>query len=152
MTDHAPTPGHGDAVRPPTTVGRSVARLAIPGPVLEGLEAHGLPVSGTLDAVEAKLSTQVTSSHAFVDQLARYLIDAGGKRFRPLLVALTGHLGPDAPTAEHTPEALVDAGTIVELVHLATLYHDDVIDEAAARRGTPSANSRWGSSWPMSTG
>jgi hypothetical protein len=78
-----------------------------------------------------RLAAQVTSSHAFVDEAARYLIDAGGKRFRPLLVALTGHLGdPDRPE-------LVDAGVIVELVHLATLYHDDVIDEApraAARR------------------
>ena len=142
------------APRPnPTAVGgRSVARLAIPEPVLEGLEAHGLPVSGTLDAVEAKLSAQVTSSNAFVDQLARYLIDAGGKRFRPLLVALTGHLGPDAPTAQHTPSSLVDAATIVELVHLATLYHDDVIDEAAARRGTPSANSRWDNTVAILTG
>ena len=152
MTDHTPTPGDGDAAQAPTTAGRAVARLAIPEPVLEGLEAHGLPVSGTLEAVEAKLSTQVASSHAFVDELARYLIDAGGKRFRPLLVALTGHLGPDAPTAEHTPEALVDAATIVELVHLATLYHDDVIDEAAARRGTPSANSRWDNTVAILTG
>ena len=143
-----------DPVGPaPTRVGgRSVARLAIPEPVLEGLEAHGLPVTGTLDAVEDKLSSQVTSSHAFVDQLARYLIDAGGKRFRPLLVALTGHLGPDAPTHDHTPQPLVDAATIVELVHLATLYHDDVIDEAAARRGTPSANSRWDNTVAILTG
>jgi len=152
VTDHTLTPGDGDATRPPTAAGRAVARLAIPEPVLEGLEAHGLPVSGTLDAVEIKLSTQVTSSHAFVDELARYLIDAGGKRFRPLLVALTGHLGPDAPTAERTNEALVDAATIVELVHLATLYHDDVIDEAAARRGTPSANSRWDNTVAILTG
>jgi len=136
----------------PVTAGRAVARLAIPEPVLGELEAHGLPVSGVLDAVEAKLSSQVTSSHAFVDELARYLIDAGGKRFRPLLVALTGHLGPDAPTAERTPAALVDAATIVELVHLATLYHDDVIDEAAARRGTPSANSRWDNTVAILTG
>ncbi len=144
-----------DVPRPPARAevgGRSVARLAIPEPVLEGREAHGVPVSGTLDAVEAKLSSQVTSSHAFVDELARYLIDAGGKRFRPLLVALTGHLGPDAPTAAHTPPALVDAATIVELVHLATLYHDDVIDEAAARRGTPSANSRWDNTVAILTG
>ncbi len=122
------------------------ARLAIPTPVLEQLESHGLPVAGVLDAVESKLAAQVTSSHAFVDQVARYLIDAGGKRFRPLLVALTGHLGdPDRPE-------LVDAGVIVELVHLATLYHDDVIDEAPARRGTPSANSRWDNTVAILTG
>ncbi|MEX0869631.1 MAG: polyprenyl synthetase family protein [Nitriliruptoraceae bacterium] len=126
--------------------GPRAARLAIPEPVLEQLESHGLPVGGTLDAVERKLAEQVTSSHAFVDEAARYLIDAGGKRFRPLLVALTGHLGDP-----HRPE-LVDAGVIVELVHLATLYHDDVIDEATARRGTPSANSRWDNTVAILTG
>ena len=122
------------------------ARLAIPAPVLEQLESHGLPVAGTLDRIEDKLAEQVASSHAFVDQLARYLMAAGGKRFRPLMVALTGHLG-DASRRE-----LVDAGVIVELVHLATLYHDDVIDEAPARRGTPSANSRWDNTVAILTG
>ena len=122
------------------------ARLAIPAPVLEQLEAHGLPVAGVLEAVEERLHTQVGSSHAFVDEAARYLISAGGKRFRPLLVALSGHLG-DASRDE-----LVDAGVIVELVHLATLYHDDVIDEAPARRGSPSANSRWDNTVAILTG
>jgi heptaprenyl diphosphate synthase len=122
------------------------SRLAIPGPVLEQLEAHGLPVAGVLDAVEDKLHAQVRSSHAFVDEAARYLISAGGKRFRPLLVALTGHLG------DPTRPELVDAGVIVELVHLATLYHDDVIDEAAARRGAPSANARWDNTVAILTG
>jgi heptaprenyl diphosphate synthase len=122
------------------------ARLAVPAPVLAELEAHGLGVSATLDAVEARLSSQVTSSQAFVDRAARYLIDAGGKRFRPLMVALTGHLG------DPTRPELVDAAAIVELVHLATLYHDDVIDEAAARRGTPSANARWTNTVAILTG
>jgi heptaprenyl diphosphate synthase len=122
------------------------ARLAIPAPVLDELEAHGLPVGATLAAVEERLGAQVASSRAFVDEAARYLIDAGGKRFRPLLVALTGHLGdPDRPE-------LVDAGVIVELVHLATLYHDDVIDEATARRGAPSANARWDNTVAILTG
>ncbi len=125
---------------------KRAARLAIPAPVLEELEAHGLPVAGVLEAVERRLTEQVSSSHAFVDEVARYLIEAGGKRFRPLLVALTGHLGdPDRPE-------LVDAAVIVELVHLATLYHDDVIDEATARRGTPSANSRWDNTVAILTG
>jgi heptaprenyl diphosphate synthase len=146
------TPQTPRSARPPGAPGRAVARLQIPEPVLEQLEAHGLPVSGTLDAVERKLAEQVASSNAFVDELARYLIDAGGKRFRPLLVALAGHLGPDAPTADHTPAGLVDAAAIVELVHLATLYHDDVIDEAPARRGNPSANSRWDNTVAILTG
>ncbi len=122
------------------------ARLAVPETVLVQLEAGGLAVTSTLDAVEAKLRDQVRSSHAFVDEAARYLIAAGGKRFRPLLVALTGHLG------DPTGRGLVDAGVIVELVHLATLYHDDVIDEASARRGTPSANHRWDNTVAILTG
>lgn len=129
-----------------STSGSRPARLAVPAPVLTELDANGLGVTATLDAVEARLAEQVASSHAFVDRAARYLIDAGGKRFRPLLVALTGHLGdPDRPE-------LVDAAAIVELVHLATLYHDDVIDEAAARRGTPSANARWTNTVAILTG
>lgn len=122
------------------------ARLTIPAPVLDQLEADGLHVSGILDEVEQRLRAQVTSSHAFVDEAARYLIAAGGKRYRPLLVALTGHLG------EPAHKSLVDAGVIVELVHLATLYHDDVIDEAPARRGSPSANSRWDNTVAILTG
>jgi heptaprenyl diphosphate synthase len=64
-------------------------------------------------------------------------VDAGGKRFRPLLVALGAHFGDPAG------ELVVPAGVVVELTHLATLYHDDVMDEASVRRGAPSANSRW---------
>ena len=144
MTDPS-RPGH-QVTAPRVGATPRGARLAIPIPVLEQLEAHGLPVADTLDAVEVRLQEQVASSHAFVDEVARYLISAGGKRFRPLLVALTGHLG------DPTRPGLVDAGAIVELVHLATLYHDDVIDEATARRGTPSANSRWDNTVAILTG
>ncbi|MCC5950267.1 MAG: polyprenyl synthetase family protein [Nitriliruptoraceae bacterium] len=137
--DGSPAPGDPGAAM-------AAQGLAIPAPVLEQLEAKGLGVTHVLDAVEEKLHTQVGSHHAFVDQLARYLIAAGGKRFRPLLVALTGHLGDP-----HRSE-LVDAAVIVELVHLATLYHDDVIDEAPARRGSPSANQRWDNTVAILTG
>ncbi|WP_052664438.1 polyprenyl synthetase family protein [Nitriliruptor alkaliphilus] len=128
------------------------ARLAIPEPVLGQLESHGLPVTDTLDRVEVGLHAQVRSSHAFVDEAARYLLAAGGKRFRPLMVALAGHLGPDGQAGGVQRSELVDAGVIVELVHLATLYHDDVIDEAAARRGAPSANHRWDNTVAILTG
>ncbi len=121
-------------------------KLAIPAPVLEQLEEHGLSVGVVLDRVEDRLREQVTSSYAFVDEAAKYLMDAGGKRFRPLLVALAAQLGnPDSPD-------IADAGVVVELVHLATLYHDDVIDEARARRGAESANHRWDNTIATLTG
>ncbi len=108
--------------------------------------AQGVDVTPVLEEVEHRLRKHVASSSVFVDEAARYLIDAGGKRFRPLLVALCSHLGdPDDPR-------IPDAGVVVELVHLATLYHDDVIDEAAARRGAPSANRRWDNTVAILTG
>ncbi|MFT5223228.1 MAG: heptaprenyl diphosphate synthase [Glaciecola sp.] len=121
-------------------------RLAVPASVVAELESHGLGIGSILDRVEARLSEQVTSSHAFMDEAAKYLMEAGGKRFRPMMVALCGHLGDPAEVR------LPDAGVIVELVHLATLYHDDVIDEAPARRGTPSANARWDNTVAILTG
>jgi heptaprenyl diphosphate synthase len=128
------------------TTPEQTAVLAIPGPVLDQLEAHGLRVGAILDEVEQRLHAQVGSSHAFVDEAARYLMSAGGKRFRPMLVGLIAHLGD--PGRDTVP----DAGVVVELVHLATLYHDDVIDEAVARRGTPSANLRWDNTVAILTG
>ncbi|MBO0866190.1 MAG: polyprenyl synthetase family protein, partial [Mycobacterium sp.] len=68
-----------------------------------------------------------------------HLFEAGGKRFRPLFTVLSAELGPHPDAAEVTT-----AGAVIELVHLATLYHDDVMDEAQVRRGAPSANLRWG--------
>ena len=97
-------------------------------------------VVATLVATETELRATVTSADPFVTEAARHLVDAGGKRFRPLLVALGAHFG------DPTDPAVVQAALVVELTHLATLYHDDVMDEAAVRRGAPSANSRWSNS------
>jgi len=125
--------------------------LAIPADLLSELEADGVRVLATLEAVEERLITRAHSSHAFTREVSRYLIDAGGKRFRPLLVCLTGHL-PQASRANPPFDALVDAGVIVELVHLATLHHDDVIDDAPARRGITSAHLRWTNTLAILTG
>lgn len=122
------------------------ATVAIPTAVVEELEGTGIVLGPTLDAVEALLADQVQSSQAFVNQTAEYLIAAGGKRFRPMLVALSAHLGDAAAPG------VVSAAAIVELVHLATLYHDDVIDEAPARRGVASANARWDNTVAILTG
>jgi heptaprenyl diphosphate synthase len=97
-------------------------------------------VTATLAAVEDALRRNVASADPLVAEAARHLVDAGGKRFRPLLVALGAQFGdPSAPE-------IVAAANVVELTHLATLYHDDVMDEATVRRGASSANSRWGNS------
>src|SRR4051794_13467935 len=86
-------------------------------------------VRADLDAVERGLSESVASADPFVAEAARYLVDAGGKRFRPLLCVLAGRFGDSS-----RPE-IVLAAVVVELTHLATLYHDDVMDEALVRRG-----------------
>jgi len=88
--------------------------------------------------VEEALQGHVQSPTGFVTEAASHLLDAGGKRFRPLLVLLAAETGEHADSAE-----VVTAACVVELTHLASLYHDDVMDEAEIRRGAPSANSRW---------
>ena len=90
----------------------------------------------------------VFSENPFVSDGARHLIDAGGKRFRPMLALLTGMAGGAAPD----DPSLVSAGVIVELVHLSTLYHDDVIDDADTRRGTPSTHVKWSNTVAILTG
>jgi heptaprenyl diphosphate synthase len=100
----------------------------------------GETLADGLARVEAVLATAVDSEHSFVREAAGHLMAAGGKRFRPMLALLAAQLGGGA-----VPE-VVRAAVVCELTHLATLYHDDVMDEAAVRRGAPSANSRWGNS------
>jgi heptaprenyl diphosphate synthase len=97
-------------------------------------------VAATLAEVEAGLHAALASGDPLVAEAARHLVDAGGKRFRPLLVAICAQFG------DHRRHEVVKAAEVVELTHVATLYHDDVMDEASLRRGTPSANSRWGNS------
>jgi heptaprenyl diphosphate synthase len=87
--------------------------------------------------VEAELDEAVQSEAGFVTDAARHLMQAGGKRFRPLLVLLAAEAGD--PYAD----GVVTAACVVELTHLASLYHDDVMDEADLRRGAESANARW---------
>ncbi|MFD4003104.1 polyprenyl synthetase family protein [Streptomyces rubiginosohelvolus] len=109
----------------------------------QALEAD---VQSGLAAVEAGLLEATKSDVPFITDAAQHLLRAGGKRFRPLLVMLASQFGdPDAP-------GVVPSAVVVELTHLATLYHDDVMDEADARRGVPSANTRWGNSVAVLTG
>jgi heptaprenyl diphosphate synthase len=103
-------------------------------------------VQAGMAAVEEGLLEATKSEVPFITEAAQHLVKAGGKRFRPLLVMLAAQFGdPDAP-------GIVPSAVVVELTHLATLYHDDVMDEAEVRRGVPSANSRWGNSVAVLTG
>src|SRR5690606_3330355 len=80
------------------------------------------------------------------DETTRYLLEAGGKRIRPVLTLLTAQLG-----IGNSP-AVITAAQVVEITHLASLYHDDVMDEAQLRRGVPSAQKVWGNSVAILTG
>ncbi|MER6089414.1 polyprenyl synthetase family protein [Streptomyces bluensis] len=109
----------------------------------QALEAD---VQAGLAAVEEGLLEATKSEVPFIQEAAQHLLRAGGKRFRPLLVMLAAQFGdPYAP-------GVVPSAVVVELTHLATLYHDDVMDEADVRRSVPSANARWGNSIAVLTG
>lgn len=94
-----------------------------------------------LESIEKRLSEAAFASTPFVSEAAAHIINAGGKRFRPVLVVLASQLYAGAD-----PDALERAALVVELTHVASLYHDDVMDEAELRRGATSANLRWGNS------
>lgn len=95
-------------------------------------------VTARLESIESLLEASAQGSTPFVTQAATHLLMAGGKRFRPLLVVLASQINADAD-----PSAIDRAAIVMELTHVASLYHDDVMDEADVRRGVPSANARW---------
>ena len=99
-----------------------------------------------LALVEAGLRDAARAQQELLAQTSGYLMDAGGKRFRATLVLLAAQFG------NARDERIVPAAVAIELTHLATLYHDDVMDEAAVRRGRPSANSRWDNTVAILTG
>ncbi len=90
-----------------------------------------------MEAVERRLLEVTVAETDFLTHIAQHLISAGGKRYRPLLAQVAAELGPNSGSEP------VEAGVAVELVHLGSLYHDDVIDEADSRRGKPSVNLNW---------
>ena len=98
-------------------------------------------VRAGLARVEERLAAELTSEFSFVTEASSHLMAAGGKRFRPLFTMVAAGVGRRAESDE-----VITAAAVVELIHLATLYHDDVMDEAAIRRGTDSANARWDNS------
>ncbi|MFJ4783304.1 polyprenyl synthetase family protein [Streptomyces sp. NPDC001002] len=109
----------------------------------QALEAD---VQAGMAAVEEGLLEATKSEVPFITEAAQHLVRAGGKRFRPLLVMLAAQFG------DRYAPGIVPSAVVVELTHLATLYHDDVMDEATVRRGVDSANTRWGNSVAVLTG
>ncbi|MEF2975623.1 polyprenyl synthetase family protein [Subtercola sp. YIM 133946] len=96
--------------------------------------------------VEEQLVSETTFHDGMAEVSARYLLDAGGKRVRPILAFLTAQLG------DGVTDDVVTAATSIELIHLASLYHDDVMDEAEQRRGVPTAHTVWSNSIAILTG
>ena len=123
------------------TGGERVASVELGDPELERVVTEGMRAS------EALLIEELGKGEEFLVEHVRHLADAGGKRFRPMFAMLAAQFGshPDA-------ENVVTAATVIEMTHLATLYHDDVMDEADMRRGVESANSRWSNSVAILSG
>ncbi len=106
----------------------------------------GPAISDSLARVEEQLREAISNSDPLADATSRHLVEAGGKRIRPLLTILASHLG------DPTLSEVISAAVVVELTHLATLYHDDVMDSAPYRRGAPTAHEVWGNSVAILTG
>ena len=111
--------------------------------VAPALEAH---LISRMAEVELLLRSHTRSEYPFVDETAHHLVAAGGKRLRPLLTLLTAQYG------DPSGQGVIAAAVACEITHLATLYHDDVMDEAPLRRGVESANMRWGNTIAILTG
>jgi heptaprenyl diphosphate synthase len=103
-------------------------------------------VEDGLALVDRTLAAELTITDALIDTASRYLYEAGGKRIRPMLALLTAQLG------EGTTPEVVQVATALEITHLGSLYHDDVMDAADKRRGVPSAQTVWGNTIAILTG
>ncbi|WP_080793334.1 polyprenyl synthetase family protein [Corynebacterium pacaense] len=118
-----------------------------------GAAGHGAPqvelgdpeltarIDEAMAKVEELLGEELSSGADFLVDKVTHLTRAGGKRFRPMFALLASEYGSRPLSGD-----VIRAATVVEITHLATLYHDDVMDEATMRRGVPSANARWGNS------
>ncbi|WP_166902285.1 nonaprenyl/(2E,6E)-farnesyl/geranylgeranyl diphosphat synthase [Mycobacterium sp. DL440] len=117
--------------------------MRTPATVVAGVDfgdaAFAADVRDSVARIEQLMSDELGKADELMAEAVQHLFQAGGKRFRPLFTVLSASLGP----RPDDPQVAI-AGAVIELVHLATLYHDDVMDEAQMRRGAPSANARWG--------
>jgi len=103
-------------------------------------------IEARMTEVESRIVAATSHTESMVQSMASHLAKAGGKRMRPVLVLLTSHLGnPDS-------DSVLDAAVVMEITHLATLYHDDVMDQAVKRRGVDTAHMVWGNNIAILTG
>ena len=133
----------------PATPGtRLASRLGFSDRIFLGPGARRIAsrIEAGLDLVEAGIAEEVKVADSIADAAARYLYEAGGKRIRPVLTLLTAQLG-DGGT-----DAVIDVAKALELTHLGSLYHDDVMDGADTRRGVPAAHAVWGNNVAILTG
>jgi heptaprenyl diphosphate synthase len=118
-------------------------RVKTPATVVAGVDfgdaAFAATVRDGVARIEQLMDDELRSADEVMIDSLLHLFKAGGKRFRPLFTVLSAQTGPNPDAWEVTL-----AGAVVEMIHLATLYHDDVMDEAEVRRGAPTANVRWG--------
>ena len=119
----------------PTT---PVAIEPAPADGREMLQAMYAPIAAEMAEVERLLKSELCSEHPFVDELVRYGCLLGGKRLRPALMLLTAKAISGRVTSEH-----ITLAAVVEMIHTATLVHDDVLDEAVMRRHLATVNARW---------
>jgi heptaprenyl diphosphate synthase len=133
----------------PTAPGSHIAgKLGLTDRIFAGARSRTLlkTVEAGLKRVDSALEAELRVADQLADATSRYLYDAGGKRVRPMLALLTAQLG-DGATDE-----VIDGATALEMTHLGSLYHDDVMDAADKRRGVPSAHAVWGNSIAILTG
>lgn len=133
----------------PSAPGSQLAsRLGLTERVFVGPKSRRLAadVEAGLQRVEDNLAIELRVSDALADATTRYLYEAGGKRVRPMLALITAQLGAG------TTDSVIAGATALEMTHLGSLYHDDVMDGADVRRGVPSAHAVWGNNVAILTG
>lgn len=133
----------------PSAPGSRIAgKLGLSDRIFAGPRSRRLlsAVEAGLKRVDDALERELRVTDSLADATSRYLYDAGGKRIRPMLALLAAQLGDGA-----TPE-VIEGATALEMTHLGSLYHDDVMDAADKRRGVPSAHAVWGNSVAILTG
>src|SRR5262249_47080719 len=103
-------------------------------------------VDDDLKRVEAAIAVHLESDVSFISEIARYVLSSGGKRIRPILLILSARL------CNYVGERMYDLSAVIEFIHTATLLHDDVIDNASLRRGSPTVHALWGNEMAIMIG